>query len=62
MIELRQVSKTVTSGSDPLTILHPLDLVVPSGQFLAIVGPSGSGKSTMLGLIAGSMARPPATS
>ncbi len=53
MIELRQVSKTVMSGSDPLTILHPLDLVVPSGQFLAIVGPSGSGKSTLLGLIAG---------
>ena len=53
MIELRQVSKTVRSGSEPLTILHPLDLSVPSGQFVAIVGPSGSGKSTLLGLIAG---------
>ncbi|HEY7450225.1 MAG TPA: ABC transporter ATP-binding protein, partial [Vicinamibacterales bacterium] len=36
-----------------LTILHPLDLIVPSGQFVAVVGPSGSGKSTLLGLIAG---------
>ncbi len=53
MIELRSVSKTVTSGSHPLTILHPLNLEVPSGQFLAIVGPSGSGKSTLLGLLAG---------
>jgi putative ABC transport system ATP-binding protein len=53
MIELRGVSKTVTSGGRPLTILHPLDLSVPSGQFLAIVGPSGSGKSTLLGLLAG---------
>jgi len=53
MIELRGVSKTVTSGGQPLTILHPLDLFVPSGQFLAIVGPSGSGKSTLLGLLAG---------
>jgi putative ABC transport system ATP-binding protein len=53
MIELRGVSKTVTSGGHPLTILHPLDLYVPSGQFLAIVGPSGSGKSTLLGLLAG---------
>ena len=53
MIELRGVSKTVASGGHPLTILHPLDLFVPSGQFLAIVGPSGSGKSTLLGLIAG---------
>jgi putative ABC transport system ATP-binding protein len=53
MIELRGVSKTVTSGGRPLTILHPLDFSVPSGQFLAIVGPSGSGKSTLLGLLAG---------
>jgi putative ABC transport system ATP-binding protein len=53
MIELRGVSKTVTSGDRALTILHPLDLVVPSGQRLAILGPSGSGKSTLLGLIAG---------
>jgi putative ABC transport system ATP-binding protein len=53
MIQLTGVSKTVTSGRDPLTILHPLDLFVPSGQFLAIVGPSGSGKSTLLGLLAG---------
>jgi putative ABC transport system ATP-binding protein len=53
MIELRGVSKTVMSGGQPLTILHPLDLFVPSGQFLAVVGPSGSGKSTLLGLVAG---------
>jgi putative ABC transport system ATP-binding protein len=53
MIELRGVSKTVTSGSEQLTILHTLDLHVPSGQFLSVVGPSGSGKSTLLGLIAG---------
>ncbi len=53
MIELHGVSKTVQSGGEPLTILHPLDLTVPSGQFLSIVGPSGSGKSTLLGLIAG---------
>ena len=53
MIELRAVSKTVQSGGQPLTILHPLDLTVPRGQTLAIVGPSGSGKSTLLGLIAG---------
>jgi len=53
MIELTGVTKTVQSGTRPLTILHPLDLAVPKGACLAIVGPSGSGKSTLLGLIAG---------
>ena len=53
MIELRDVSTTVTSGTEPLTILHSLSLQIPHGQFVAIVGPSGSGKSTLLGLIAG---------
>ena len=53
MIELRGVSKTVQSGGHPLAILHPLDLTIPSGEFLAVVGPSGSGKSTLLGLLAG---------
>jgi putative ABC transport system ATP-binding protein len=53
MIELRSVSKTVQSGDHPLTILHPLDYTIHSGQFVAIVGPSGSGKSTLLGLLAG---------
>ncbi len=53
MIQLRKVSKTVMSGGRPLTILHPLDLTIRSGQFLAVLGPSGSGKSTLLGLVAG---------
>jgi putative ABC transport system ATP-binding protein len=53
MIELREISKIVTSGSEPLTILHPLTARIPRGQFIAVVGPSGSGKSTLLGLIAG---------
>ena len=53
MIKLVTVSKVVTSGSEKLTILHPLYLEVPGGQFVAIVGPSGSGKSTLLSLIAG---------
>jgi putative ABC transport system ATP-binding protein len=53
MIELRGVSRTVMSGGQPLTILHPLDLAIPSGGFFAVLGPSGSGKSTLLGLVAG---------
>jgi len=53
MIDLREVSKTVRSGTEPLTILHPLSFTIGRGQFVAVVGPSGSGKSTLLGLIAG---------
>jgi putative ABC transport system ATP-binding protein len=53
MIQLAGVSKVVSSGGRPLTILHPLDLVVQARETVAIVGPSGSGKSTLLGLIAG---------
>src|SRR5688572_18992060 len=53
MIQLEGVSKTVDSGGHPLTILHPLDFSIASGEFVAIVGPSGSGKSTLLGLLAG---------
>jgi putative ABC transport system ATP-binding protein len=53
MIALTNVSKVVTSGTEQLTILQPLDLSIPQGQFVSIVGPSGSGKTTLLGLIAG---------
>ncbi len=53
MIELYKVSKVVPSGAEMLTILHSLDLTIPDGQFVSVIGPSGSGKSTLLGLIAG---------
>src|SRR5262245_12859291 len=53
MIELIGVSRTVTSGAGPLTILHPTSLKVARGRALAVTGASGSGKSTLLGLVAG---------
>ena len=53
MIEFHEVSRTVTSGTGPLTILHPTSFVIPAGRIVAITGPSGSGKSTLLGLMAG---------
>jgi putative ABC transport system ATP-binding protein len=53
MIRLQDVSRTVTSGAGPLTILQPTSLHIAKGRAVAITGPSGSGKSTMLGLIAG---------
>lgn len=53
MIELTNVSKVVMSGSEQLTILQSVNLQIPSGQFISVVGPSGSGKSTLLSLTAG---------
>jgi len=49
----QNLSKVVSSAEGELTILHGLDLDLPRGASLAIVGSSGSGKSTLLGLLAG---------
>jgi len=48
-----QIEKSITGPSGVLTILHALDIEVPAGEAVAIVGPSGSGKSTLIGILAG---------
>ena len=53
MIQLHNVTKTVRSGAEDLTILSDVSMEIPEGQFIALTGASGSGKSTLLGLIAG---------
>jgi putative ABC transport system ATP-binding protein len=47
-----RVSK-VYPAAEPVVALDSIDLSIPSGEFLAVVGPSGGGKSTLLHLIAG---------
>ena len=53
MISISNLTKTVRSGTEDLTILSDVSLDIPDGQFVALTGASGSGKSTLLGLLAG---------
>jgi putative ABC transport system ATP-binding protein/lipoprotein-releasing system ATP-binding protein len=57
MIELKGLSKTYTVSKAPVHAVQPLDLAIPDGQFVSIVGHSGSGKSTLLSMIGG-LAKP----
>ena len=53
MIEVVGVSHAYPSRFGPVEALHDVDLSVPSGEFVAVLGRSGCGKSTLLRLIAG---------
>jgi putative ABC transport system ATP-binding protein len=53
ILETRSLTKVIDTGTHRVEILRGIDLAVPAGQFIAIMGSSGSGKSTLLGLLAG---------
>jgi len=53
LIQLSRVSKTYHMGDETIHALSEVDLEVPDGEFIAIVGPSGSGKSTLMHIIGG---------
>ncbi len=53
LVRVSDVDKVFHRGSEEIHVLNGLNLEVPQGDFLALMGPSGSGKSTLLNLIGG---------
>ncbi|MDB6064059.1 MAG: putative transporter ATP-binding protein [Pedosphaera sp.] len=53
LVSVAGVEKVFRRGSEDIHVLRNLNLNVPAGEFLALMGPSGSGKSTLLNLIGG---------
>ncbi|HWE52405.1 MAG TPA: ABC transporter ATP-binding protein [Bryobacteraceae bacterium] len=53
IIEVIHLTRTIQTPTHRVEILRGIDISIPRGQFVAIMGPSGSGKSTLLGLLAG---------
>jgi putative ABC transport system ATP-binding protein len=53
IIQAQDLRKTYMVGKVPVNALRGVDLTVPRGEFLSIIGPSGSGKSTLFHIIGG---------
>jgi len=53
LLEARGVDKSYVVGTTRLPVLRQLDLVVESGEMIAVVGASGVGKSTLLHVLGG---------
>ncbi len=51
VIELENLTRTYIVGETEVRALRGVSLIVPAGDFLAIMGASGSGKSTMMNVI-----------
>jgi putative ABC transport system ATP-binding protein len=52
-IHAQDLRLTLGSGESAVEILKGIDLVVPQGQTLALLGPSGSGKSSLMSVLSG---------
>jgi putative ABC transport system ATP-binding protein len=53
LVQIRNVHKHFTRGSERIDVLKGVNLDIPQGDFLALMGPSGSGKTTLLNLMGG---------
>jgi len=51
IIEIENIEKTYTLGSETIRALRGVSLNIKENEFVAIMGPSGSGKSTMMNVL-----------
>ena len=51
MIQLAGIERIFQVGDETVRALSNVNLTVPQGEYIAIMGPSGSGKSTLLNIV-----------
>ncbi len=51
LIEINSLVKDYQLGKIKIRVLHGVDLIINSGEYVALMGPSGSGKSTLMNIL-----------